>query len=236
MSLIHDIDQLKQFYEFISQYQGQRLIMPTARNKYMQEPRGSIVFDRYIFDPKKHNMDTFINQIRRYQILLDNGLYNLKDGTPIKSEWIVIYITSNDLDPENAWDLMQIDMIKRNRDRRNQPELKFPNVISEYKTCLHKSIATKSLKLDVDTKDPVDIKNLQIALGGVQILIVVETKNGYHILFKPGSYKVLYDYIKVNKEKISLEKDNPNIAIPGLYQGGFKTRIIPNDDFLKLHN
>ena len=233
MSIIHDETQLRAFYDFIARYNGHRMIIPMARNKYMTEKLGSFSFDRFIFDPEHDGVEKFINQCKKYDILLQNQLYFLKDGkTPIKPEWVVFYMTCNSLDPEKAWDDLEIEMIKARRTcvtmlkkGIRQPLLSLPSM---YKSALHKSIAIRVTKLDVDTKNQQFIADLHAVFeaSAIKPLLTVETKNGYHILLQPGSHQKLYEFITVHKDQVSMESGSPAIAIPGLLQGGFKTRIV----------
>lgn len=90
------------------------------------------------------------------------------------------------------------------------------------------------LKLDVDTKDPTLIKQLQKSINSAVIVMAAETRGGYHVVVEKGPWcRSLYDFARavndgVPKEDqwITIENNRgPMYAIPGTSQGGFEVKI-----------
>ena len=62
------------------------------------------------------------------------------------------------------------------------------NVMSTMTTLLHQHPCSKYrwLKLDVDTKDPTLIQQLQESMKGATIIFAAETRGGYHVVLEKG--------------------------------------------------
>ena len=103
----------------------------------------------------------------------------------------------------------------------------------------------KLVQIDFDTKDIKEVENAKKVFEKVGILkrlvCVVETKNGYHIVYQNSRTeidgKILHEY-RLSTKMITTTRTNkkleapvfsithePLVVIPGTYQGGFKVRF-----------
>jgi hypothetical protein len=106
------------------------------------------------------------------------------------------------------------------------------------------AVSMNLVQLDIDSKDPVFIDKLKSCLKEANVLqeikIAVETKNGYHVVFqrtKECDLSMLYNFKmdhKVTKKSRDGKdvtdflfdwKKQPQVIIPGTYQGGFQARF-----------
>lgn len=132
-----------------------------------------------------------------------------------------------------------------------------PNLLSSYQVEIGRSGYTESgskeplRQIDVDSKDPsflVEFKKvLQETKVSETIVCIVETKNGFHIVFRKSAnsdMKRLHEYrlstsaADDKSQKKNLEQtcsftmtNEPLVIVPGTYQGGFKARLCPLEEF-----
>ena len=180
----------------------------------------------------------FLTTILKYQV--QKGLY-LDQDKPIPTEAIALYITSN---PMNELKTMFQMMAEFNTElskkilsetvpppTESSPEssgLEWDGM-NRYKSILHQNSVSTVVKIDVDTKDPLLIDQLDNLLKeeGIVPKLKVETRGGYHYLI--GRYdqtEALWKFTKAkeNSKWLTIEK-NGLIAIPGTIQGGFQVKI-----------
>ena len=102
----------------------------------------------------------------------------------------------------------------------------------------------KLMQIDLDTKDPIKLQETRVILQktGVleRIIFTVETKNGYHIIYKKSDAidnKALHEHkLSTTVKKTARNGDTtidylfsitnqPLVVVPGTYQGGFQARF-----------
>ncbi len=121
------------------------------------------------------------------------------------------------------------------------------NPMSMYKVEIGKSGYNckddKLMQIDLDSKDAVVIHEVKKLFEKINltVLMTVETRGGYHIIYHKSSdidYKSLYEYTMKNvvehighdgkkyKDKVFSICNEPNVIVPGTYQGGFKANKV----------
>jgi len=207
--------------------------------------------------------DNFIHEIKKIQALAAAGLYTdrkAKNNLRIQEDWMVLYVTAFPLDEEDASDAFVTKVMETRNDQRkallklnaksiddkpktesrklnNNMELNIgmKRIHNQLTSFLHSSPCKeyRYLKLDVDTKDPALIQQLQKPLTGAKIIIAVQTRGGYHVVIEKGPVcRQLYKFvgiinkdIPVQEHWVTIENESPFIAIPGTNQGGFTVRL-----------
>jgi hypothetical protein len=91
------------------------------------------------------------------------------------------------------------------------------------------------LKLDIDTKDPELIQQLQQAMRDCTLVLAMETRGGYHLIIErrgqglQGLWKFAREVnrgVTAQDQWITVEDNSgPMVAIPGTNQGGFTVRL-----------
>jgi len=230
-----------------------RILQCIARRKYSNDELNMkfLILERTVlrFDKGQCSEDAFIRELSKFEVLADAGMYfetskESSGSTPtkktIKPEWMVPYITAHCLDEDDAADAFVAKVLETRKDQRkalqkSTPADKAPsmaNVMSTMRTLLyqHPCKEDRGLKLDVDTKDPALIQQLQESMKGATILFAAESRGGYHVILEKGPCcQSLYKFarqvnIGVPKEEqwITIENNKgPLLAIPGTNQGGF---------------
>ena len=201
--------------------------------------------------------EEFIRMLRNYEVAQD--LYRDKRTDEIlPTSSLALYVVADPLLDFEAWIKTQTEMQVRTQQmiktlqnpQPNSQILRF-NVESIFKDKLHASPSKLFRKLDIDTKDPEQIKILQTLFQANKIKpsLIIESKNGFHVILRVKydplgnkkeilslenlAHQVLHKFITDEQRKIkkgedcwvSIEK-NGMIIIPGTLQGGFKTRIV----------
>ncbi len=174
---------------------------------------------------------------------------------PMEQESLSIYICVNPLDQILAFNAqyetyMKL-LLKNNIDQIGD---KFD---TDFYSHLHKSQQYKAtVELDVDTKDKLILNKLfeLCPTSKSNIYFIVETRNGYHYVYKKKDfptdlYKILindknikpsenrlFHFIEKNKIGVNTEKTYVSIRgdtctpVPGTYHGGFKCRFVDVTD------
>ena len=212
-----------------------------ARKKYSDEQlkMQCLILKRTVlrFDQGQVSEDKFIRELLKMDVLAENGLYV---KPIIKPSWMVPYITAFPLDEDDAADAFVDKVIQTRREQRKALESartadsapSMSNVVSKMHTLLHQhpSKIHRWLKLDVDTKDPRLVQQLQEVIKGAKIIFATESRGGYHVILEKGSFcQSLYRFAAaVNRDCakedqwITIENNSgPLLAIPGTNQGGF---------------
>ena len=228
-------------------YKCPRLVQCMARKKYSEGQLQSqmLILERTIlhFDKGQESEDDFIRELRKYEILANAGMYRdkKKTGKQLQLSWMVVYITAYPLDEDDAADGFVDKVLEKRKeqrkslakvDRKNNGGV-VPSMtrnISIVRTQLHThpSKKWKMLKLDVDTKDPVLLQQLQDSMKGGTVVVAAETRGGYHVVLEKGPCcQGLYKFVmRVNggvpheDQWITIENnDGPMFAVPGTNQG-----------------
>lgn len=251
---IEDVEQVRMFYDKQIQPFNELpylsfILLPTARRKnWPTLSRSQMVTNTRTFSSQKP-FARFLEELKRYEIR--EGLYvDNRTGEPLPTEALIIYIT---LDPMNEirgyyklqgemndrLEKMIINTAKTVKD--DPPSLELPklDVISTYKSCLHSCPERIFKKLDVDTKEPDKILKLReiINQNNIKLHLVIETKNGFHVVIVQKNYasliqginkvseRILYEFVESNKDWVTIEK-NALLVIPGTYQAGYLSKIV----------
>ena len=160
---------------------------------------------------------------------------------------------------------------KKNKSNNKQEKIKFNRLYSEYLGKIHTTNSNDPTSLysigdvDVDTKDKDLLKHLYYESGLItfdslssvptvrplhnleNILAVVETKNGFHILFNKKNMKyrltTLYQFCK-RPEFSYMKENNPEkqtyfainsaamVPVPGCIQAGFPVKLFTPEEFI----
>lgn len=127
-----------------------------------------------------------------------------------------------------------------------------PNAYSLYREEIPKSNSTgqKYKQIDLDTKDLKQVEETHALLVKLNITIImcIETHGGFHIIYSADTDKDINRALYEFKQKTAFKKDNidgktvtdywfsithqPNVIMPGTYQGGFPARIINLNDWI----
>ncbi len=250
-SLLVDEEAARRFCRcYLLPYRRPRILQCVARKKYSEGSMkmGNVIFERVVlrFDREQESEDTFIRELAKMDVLADAGFYvePSKDTqlapTTIKPKWMVPYITAFCLDEDDAADAFVTNVMERRRDQRKALEKQKPadavlpisNIMSKMQTLLHQHPYEEHrwLKLDIDTKDPELIQQLQETLKGGNIVVAVESRGGYHVVLEKGPCcRSLYKFATAVNEGVPKEDQwitiennkGPLLAIPGTNQGGF---------------
>lgn len=220
------------------------------------------------FDSNNKDMveENFIRELRKVDILAKAGFYKdpkKGENLSIQPEWIVVYITAYPLDEDDACDeFMQRvlerrkqfrrAMVNHNNKRSNKmadgtcsggcppAAMMMSRLMSQMQTCLHLSPCPthRMLKLDVDTKDPMLLKQLYVAMKETNVVLAMETRGGFHVVIERGPgcqslflfAKAVNSTIKQPDRWITIEDSSgPMVAIPGTSQGGFAVRLATDE-------
>lgn len=241
--LIHDEKQIEVFSNMFFSHNKRNVYMMylAARRKYMlQYTCNQTCFCRTIINHK----NSLVNAINRY---------NIQD-IPIKA--LVFYCLLNPRSMIKAWGMMDRLMnSKLENELLHSQQQDFTCIESEFKSCVHKSIAEKLyIELDIDTKDVLIIQKINKNLKPIKqyVSCVIETHGGYHVVInakipkelKNRLWKIFSDqeYMfkdynvtgqLIDKKYIDLRND-PSPPIPGTVQGGFNVRFVDWDEFISI--
>lgn len=222
----------------------------TMRRKYFPiHSSGTTIINRIIMT----GGDNFSDKLYQSILKLETPIGTYIDGDIIvPDEALALYAL---LEPKDTIKALSRVMSKCVEAMTDNEEM--PNAYSLYRTEIGKcSIKHKKYRqIDLDTKDvdKVTIVNSMLIRLNVPIIICIETKGGFHIVYnddnddivaKKNINRELYAF----KQTTVFEKENiegrmvkdfwfsitsdPNVIVPGVYQGGFPARIITLTDWL----
>lgn len=240
-NLIHDENQIAKFLEiFYAPLENIDYVLPIvmfARRKYNSNlSRGEILLNKIFID----SSDNIINVRKIKKLNVPMGCY--RDGdNDIPNNSLIIYGYIVPKDPVLALNRTMTKYLEDMRISRNTKIHKLYN--SEILRSDIKGNGAHTI-IDLDTKDDTNIQKTKQILQQANVLpfivICVETKNGYHIVFKKDvtiDRKMLHDF-KKETEFDKKSNDGKNIkdywfsisranmiVLPGTYQGGFKASI-----------
>lgn len=234
--LIHDEDQLKKFINWLPDLKENETFYYClfARKKYCPEIIKSN--DRTQLKRGTTNKERLINKIKQLELPL--GTLELRD-VKVPQQSLVLYLMPNPRDVRKASHMASMKLQKMVfEDAKNY------NPITEVTSCIQKSKSyTYVVDFDIDTKD-IDLNliknyfNKKISDTGSfstnlskftnDILTIIETKGGYHILVKPN---LASRVSKTWHQDISAmypcdQAGDQLVPVPGTYQGGFIPKII----------
>lgn len=233
-----------------------------SRRKYDTEMKlhEGTCFERKIV--KYADADYFYRLIKGYEVPL--GTYTQRDGTPVSQKALVLYCTLNPRSMLKGWFALsskmgkQIENYVKNPARsasapRSGAEEKvkfFKNLNSELKSCVHASVGEKRyVEIDVDTKEPEMLGKVISFLSAEHfledIMATIETRGGYHIIFKNdqlGKEKKSKLWKEFKKDEYSFQGYDVNgkpikkwyaeirsdaiEPVPGTIQGGFEVKFV----------
>ncbi len=252
--IIYDGDQVKRFIKMFMPKSSQQclVIYLCARRKYYPSLTGSeFILDRLIFhggnaDQIDNLCSTFLRKLYRWHTPV--GTFVHGDDASIPQEALCVYALLLPKDPIKAMGKLWPKLIDALTDGN---EVAKP--FSFYKKEIGKTNAVvpkeeQLMMVDLDTKDPEKLEQTRDLLITTNISkhikIIIETKNGYHIIYtKSGDidgkrlfeFKTTTKFMKPNVNGkptadfwFSIAKAAMSI-IPGTLQGGFEAKIC--DDF-----
>jgi len=193
--------------------------------------------------------DQFIRKLRKCEVLANAGLYTDEDDVALKLECMVVYVTAYPLDEDDAVDAFIEHVLERRKEQRRALKNKKADaatgpIVSKpvrvLESLLHQNPCRmhRLMKLDIDTKDPVLLRQLQTAMCEATVVVAAETRGGYHLVIERGkSCENLYKFAREINSKtkfadqwITIEKGNgPMLAVPGTKQGGFTMRLATDE-------
>lgn len=231
-----------------------RLLQCVARKKYAKDDPdaeewhgpGLILLERTIlyFDQGQESEDAFIRELRKIEVLAEAGFYRnpRKPEQTIPLAWMVVYLTAYPLDEDEAADAFVSKVLSTRQEQRRAHAKEdqhqgMTHILSKVRKLLHQHPCKvcRWLKLDVDTKDPELVEQLQNTLKGAAILQAVETRGGYHVIMEKGPCcKGLYALERKCNQGVAQEdqwltienSSGPLLAIPGTNQGGFTVQSV----------
>jgi hypothetical protein len=214
----------------------------TARRKYDQTvTQPGQVLVREVLRAKDMTEDKFLQRLELLEFKASQWR-DRKTGQPAPRKSWVYYMTANQLDEVDALFAFRKDLdervtalamasMKGNDPHKGSNHNKvFSSPESMYKTCLEKSPQRTYVKLDVDTKDPNHLVQIDETLkeAGVTVTYTIQTRGGYHVLFPCGkNLKKLKDLeTKVLREHgkqaawftFETPSTSPRLAVPGTFQ------------------
>lgn len=244
--VIYDSEQINQFAELFLPTKDHLVINLSlvARKKYAPELPDQVYILQRVIVGSEQDREKAKNNLHRHVMRLETpiGSYVDKNEKAIPNEALALYAF---IDPKDTVKVLSATLNECVEKISNGEKL--PNAFNLYKDHLNKSksptTAEQYRQIDLDTKEPDRVEAVKVLLDktGVQVLIAVETKGGYHLVYKHDraiNNKVLYDFKERTKfEKVDREgkkvKDywfsitsTPMVIVPGTYQGGFKTRMV----------
>lgn len=270
ISLIHDENQVSKFEEICrlllnADVITNKFIRPSMlinlsfRTKYMTQ-------DDFVIKDKANfgNIDKFfirklftkdtnlIDMIKRLEV--KEGCYkhytkDKKESMIMKSHALSVYICLNPRDQIKALNSQHADIMNLILDRNHDAISK--KIDQDFYSYFHKSTPFKYfIELDIDTKDKKILNRMAELCPEIKdnLEYIVETKNGYHVLFQKEKVKLIiqkfyevfmkssqFNYIEKDrfgndckKKYVSVQNDTC-LPIVGTYQGGFPVRFVDFD-------
>lgn len=202
------------------------------------------------------DLDKVIRKILRLHVPVE--CYLDSNNNPISNQSLCMYALIQPKSQIKALSLTVKECMDKLSD--NEPPT---NVLNLFKKNIGKNIGKnicdalgdKYRQIDLDTKQhdqlAETIKTLKLSGVIPYIKTITETKGGYHIIYIKNEsigYKWLYKLTVTSKfKKISHDgkeiTDNwfsitnqPLVVVPGTFQGGFQTKIVDTDDFLRKYD
>ncbi len=190
--------------------------------------------------------ERFLKKI--YQMELPLGMYTFIDKGDIKlveSQCLVVYFIINPRCSLNVFNNFthacsdaMVARLTADPDKTNPANnFQFNKLTSLLKKKIHTANYKKLFfELDVDSKNPAILMLVRNIIADVKqyIILYIETRGGYHIIFDavtiPG---VLKGTVVQEAKKITIDgksvvefKRDPAPPVPGTIQGGFRVRIV----------
>jgi hypothetical protein len=188
-----------------------------ARPKYNK----TIKFKKHYMNPKlisNINVDQFIEKIREYEVPI--GHYKDSNGTICPEDSLVIYCTTNPRSMKKSSKQLLYDLMQGFTDQN-------PSIFNNLYGRLNSCILSNKEKINIITIDIDDKSELKDVLSYVdsikiKVLCIIETRGGYHVLFRQQENIDLI--FKNYKDKYDI--GDICCAIPGTFQGGFPVKFI----------
>lgn len=242
--IVWDKEEVKKFAEYaLGQLKGidGSCICVTlfSRRKYNPElPRGEYILKRLFFDNSK-DPDIFYRELLKLHVP-----YGCYDPPQINQESLCIYCMLRPKDQIKPLSKILNECIDSLVAKEDLPR----NIIGKYHCEIGKSDynvknSQKLVQIDVDSKDPVFLEKFKTVLKECNIIInlAVETKNGFHLVFRKNEncdmaklhkYKLETSFVKKNREGKDMTDylfnttNEPSVIIPGTYQGGYRAHYV----------
>jgi hypothetical protein len=248
---IHNENDIRQFYDFLGL--DYFIVQILARQKY--DPNLKNGQNQIVLAPiRVKDFDQFLTKLKRYQI--QNGLYTMMISDqiyPIPLSGMAMYMNINPFDPIKAGRNLIKEMTNHVYDNIGNSdtgiiEQKFKFLDKELLSELIKTCRYDVLHFDIDEKTDQTVQKIKTLFDEIlpdgfdreNKILIIQTKNGYHVLIKMNSSEkfiinTVHKYLKSAKDfEIVLCHKNNSCIIPGTVQGGFPAGIIQPSDFQKI--
>jgi hypothetical protein len=249
-NFIHDIEELRRFYEIIApplkDFEVYFLSL-SCRKKYLSEEdrekyhiTRAEMFDRKLV--RLREWDRFLRIIRKYEVA--EGGYITKNGLPVPQKCMVIYYNINPSHSIKALQEFQHKIVdwefEITAGNREGFSRKFNKLDIELMNCYQRCRGTKHwVDIDIDIE-----KNNEFELGlHSQFVgfpdfryVLVDTKSGYHLMIRRDSLRFdPNDLIRrvdeyaadccLGIKEVAVNK-NEMIPLPGTFQGEYPVRVL----------
>lgn len=246
---IHNIDDIYKFAQIFNLTEENLVLcfyLIARRKYYPLLSKQSIIVHKGIIG----GSEDFINKLYRSILRLETPIGSYTDNDDaIPDEAFALYCLLNPKDTIKALSKTLSKCVDSLTDNT-----KIPNGYKLYRTELCNTNSKFNFRnykqIDLDTKDIDNIRvtNELIKNLNLDIVISVETRGGFHIIYADQNDKTVNKQIFEFKQKTKFTKTDVNgknvtdfwfsigknsmVIVPGVYQGGFATRIITLDEWL----
>lgn len=254
-SLIHDRDQVRQFFEThkarifsldeeapaksdraVLREERVCLIQLCARKKYAPElSRSERIFERKLaeFDG---SAELFLQQLLRFEAPI-GAFVESGTGTVVPAHAFALYMTLNPASTVDAFAHAAAQIQEKLLEAARGHEVGTPSPFNLLFSACHTQAGGRFEKLDVDSKEAANIAALRqlFAEHAVRPEFVIESKNGFHVVLdNKTSYqsktgrKALLAFCEEHESWIRIEakSTHPSVVVPGTLQGGFRTNLV----------
>ena len=248
-TFIYNLNDIKQFgsiFNLNQKHLALCLYLTVRRKYYPTLSRGAIIVNRITVT----GGDDFEKRLYQNILRLETPIGSYTDGDIIvPNEALALYVNIEPKDTVKALTRTLSRCMEAISDREE-----IPDAYALYREEISKS-EVKGIKyrqIDLDTKDINKVKQVDelITTLEIPILICIETRGGFHIVYKDDITKETKRLLHEFKQNTSFCKLNvegkmvtdhwfsitssPRVIMPGTYQGGFPTRIITLNQWLDI--
>lgn len=249
--IIHNEEDIRQFakiFRIEANHQAMCLYLTMRRKYYPDLSHGTTIINRLTVTGGDNFEQKLYQNILRLETPI--GSYMDKDKI-VPNDALALYVL---VEPKDTITAMSRILSKCVEAFSNNERL--PNAYTLYRDEIPKVSAShlKYKQIDLDTKIPDQVRQVDYLLTQLQlnILICVETRGGFHIVYNNNTSKetnrLLYEFKQstafqkndINGKQVtdhwfSITKE-PNIIMPGTYQGNFPTSITTLSAWLESHH
>lgn len=234
-TIIHNPDDIKRFgriFGIDKRNLAMCLYLTLRRKYYPSASQGTIILNRVVVGGGHDFEDKLYRHILRLETPI--GSY-FDSGHEIPDGVLALYVI---VDPKDTVKALSRSLSRCVEAFTNEEE-EIPNGLNLFREELAKSNLTgyKYRQIDLDTKETerVELVNKLLKELKVEVLICIETRGGFHIVYRDIGDKImnktLHEFKQRSKDWFSII-NQPMVIMPGTYQGDFPARIISLDGWL----